>query len=245
MAEKSIDKQRTTEQQLAEIAKISDEELFQRLGTDPEGLNQVEAGDRLEEYGRNIIDTGNANSLFKRVREAIINPFNIVLLIVAGVTLVTDVIIAEKPNWATFLMLVFVVAVSGIISFVQEEKSNSAAQKLQNMITNRIDVIRNGSVMEVSIEEVVPGDVVKLASGDMLPGDVRFIETKDLFTDMSQLTGESQPVEKFAGPDPEGTEITELDNIGFMGSNIVSGSAKAVILTTGNRTYLGSMAKSL
>ena len=245
MAEKSLDKQRATEQQLAEIAKISDEELFERLGTDPEGLNQVEAGDRLEEYGRNIIDTGNANSLFKRVREAIINPFNIVLLIVAGVTLVTDVIIADKPSWATFLMLIFVVAVSGIISFVQEEKSNSAAQKLQNMITNRIDVIRNGSVMEVSIEEVVPGDVVKLASGDMLPGDVRFIETKDLFTDMSQLTGESQPVEKYAGPDPEGTEITELDNIGFMGSNIVSGSAKAVILTTGNRTYLGSMAKSL
>ncbi|MBO7514473.1 MAG: magnesium-translocating P-type ATPase [Lachnospiraceae bacterium] len=245
MAEKSIDKQRATEQQLAEIAKITDEELYQRLSTDPEGLNQVEASERLEEYGRNIIDTGNANSLFKRVRAAIINPFNIVLLIVAGVTLVTDVILADKPSWATFLMLVFVVAVSGVISFVQEEKSNSAAQKLQNMITNRIDVIRNGSVIEVSIEEVVPGDVVKLASGDMLPGDVRFIETKDLFTDMSQLTGESQPVEKFAGPDPEGTEITELDNIGFMGSNIVSGSAKAVILTTGNRTYLGSMAKSL
>ena len=111
MAEKSIDKQRATEQQLAEIAKITDEELYQRLSTDPEGLNQVEASERLEEYGRNIIDTGNANSLFKRVRAAIINPFNIVLLIVAGVTLVTDVILADKPSWATFLMLVFVVVV--------------------------------------------------------------------------------------------------------------------------------------
>lgn len=79
----------------------------------------------------------------------------------------------------------------------------------------------------------------------MLPGDVRFIETKDLFTDQFQLTGESQPIEKFAGPDPEGSDITELDNIGFMGSNIVSGSAKAVIITTGSSTYLGSMAKSL
>ncbi len=79
----------------------------------------------------------------------------------------------------------------------------------------------------------------------MLPGDVRFIETKDLFTDQSRLTGESQPIEKFAGPDPEGSDITELDNIGFMGSNIVSGSAKAVIITTGSSTYLGSMAKSL
>ncbi|MBR3268241.1 MAG: magnesium-translocating P-type ATPase [Oscillospiraceae bacterium] len=245
MAEKNTEKQRAAEQQLAEIAKISDEELFKRLDTDEEGLNQVEASDRLEEYGKNIIDTGNENSLAKRVREALINPFNVVLLIVAAVTLVTDVIIAEKPSWATFLMLIFVVAVSGIISFVQAEKSNSAAQKLQNMISNRIDVIRNGSSMEIDIEDAVPGDVVKLASGDMLPGDVRFIETKDLFIDQSQLTGESNPIEKFAGPDPVGDDITELDNIGFMGSNIISGSAKAVILTTGNRTYLGSMAKSL
>ena len=245
MADHKIEKKRAVEQQLAEIAKITDEELFQRLKTDAEGLNQVEAADRLEEYGRNIIDTGNDNNLLKRIWGAIINPFNIVLLIVAGVTLVTDVIISTEPSWATFLMLIFVVIVSAVISFVQEEKSNSAAQKLQNMITNKIDVIRNGSSMEISIEEVVPGDIVKLASGDMLPGDVRFIETKDLFTDQSQLTGESQPVEKFAGPDPEGSEITELDNIGFMGGNIVSGSAKAVILTTGNQTYIGSMAKSL
>lgn len=245
MAENKNEKKRAVEQQLAEIAKITDEALFQRLNTDPEGLNQVEAADRLEEYGRNIIDTGTGNSLLKRIWGAIINPFNIVLLIVSGVTLVTDVIIPKHPSWATFLMLIFVVVVSAIISFVQEEKSNSAAKKLQNMITNKLDVIRNGSCMEISIEEIVPGDVVKLASGDMLPGDVRFIETKDLFTDQSQLTGESQPVEKFAGPDPEGSEITELDNIGFMGSNIVSGSAKAVILTTGNQTYIGSMAKSL
>ncbi|MCR5168085.1 MAG: magnesium-translocating P-type ATPase [Oscillospiraceae bacterium] len=245
MAENKNEKKRIVEQQLAEIAKLSDVELYKRLDTDTEGLNQVEASDRLEEYGKNIIDLGNENNLFKRIRKAIINPFNIVLLIVAGVTFVTDVIIASEPNWATFLMLIFVVAVSGIISFVQEEKSNSAAQKLQSMITNRIDVIRNGSSIEISIEDAVPGDVVKLASGDMLPGDVRFIETKDLFIDQSQLTGESQPVEKFAGPDPVGSEITELDNIGFMGSNIISGSARAVILTTGNQTYIGSMAKSL
>ena len=245
MAEKKNEKKRAVEQHLAEIAKISDEELFRRLETDPEGLNQVEASERLEEYGPNIIDTGNENSLARRIREAIINPFNIVLLIVSVVTLVTDVIIADEPSWATFLMLIFVVAVSGIISFVQEQKSNSAAQKLQNMITNKIDVIRNGTCMEIGIEEAVPGDIVKLASGDMLPGDVRFIETKDLFIDQSQLTGESRPIEKFAGPDPEGDDITELDNIGYMGSNIISGSAKAVILTTGNGTYLGSMAKSL
>ena len=245
MADHKTEKKQAAEQQLAAISKLDEASVFAQFKTDADGLNPVEASDRLEEYGRNIIDTGNENSLAKRLCEAIINPFNVVLLIVAAVTLVTDVIIAEKPSWATFLMLIFVVAVSGIISFVQSEKSNSAAQKLQSMITNKIDVIRNGISTEISIEEAVPGDIVKLASGDMIPGDVRFIETKDLFIDQSQLTGESNPVEKFAGPDPEGTEISELDNIGFMGSNIVSGSAKAIILTTGNSTYFGSMAKSL
>ena len=245
MTEAKTNKKQAVEQQLAAIGKLEDAEVLAQLNTDADGLNPVEASDRLEEYGRNIIDTGNENSLMKRIREALINPFNIVLLIVAAVTLVTDVIIAESPSWATFLMLLFVVIISGVISFVQSEKSNTAAQKLQNMITNKIDVIRNGISTEISIEEAVPGDIVKLASGDMIPGDVRFIETKDLFIDQSQLTGESNPVEKFAGPDPEGAEIAELDNIGFMGSNIVSGSAKAVILTTGNRTYFGSMAKSL
>ncbi len=245
MAEKNEEKKQLVEKELAYISTLSDEDLFKKLNTDEEGLNQVEASDRLEEYGKNIIDTGNENSLFKRVREAIINPFNIVLLIVAGVTLVTDIIIPKEKSYATFIMLIFVVAISSIISFVQSEKSNNAAQKLQKMISNKIDVIRNGISMEIDIEEAVPGDIVKLASGDMIPGDVRFIETKDLFIDQSQLTGESNPVEKFAGPDPTGSEISELNNLGFMGSNIVSGSAKAVILTTGNSTYFGSMARSL
>ena len=245
MADSKADRRTEVEHRLSELSRLSDPEIFETLHTDAEGLNQVEAADRLEEYGPNIIDSGSENNLFRRIREALINPFNLVLLIVAGVTLVTDVILSDEPTWLTFLMLIIVILISAVISFVQTEKSNSAAQKLQKMISNRIDVIRNGSVTEIDITEVVPGDIVKLASGDMLPGDVRFIETKDLFIDQSQLTGESNPVEKFAGPDLSGDTISELDNLGFMGSNIVSGSAKAVVLTTGSRTYFGSMAKSL
>ena len=245
MAEKQTDNRYQVEKKLTELSRLSDEEILNLMKTDTEGINQVEASARLEEYGPNIIDSGNENNLFERVKEAIINPFNIVLLGVAGITLVTDVIIAEKPSWSTFLMLVIVILISGVISFVQTEKSNNAAQKLQKMISNRIDVIRNDIVMDVDISEIVPGDIVKLASGDMIPGDVRFIETKDLFIDQSQLTGESNPIEKFAGPDPEGDTISELDNLGFLGSNIVSGSAKAVVLATGNKTYFGSMARSL
>ena len=242
---KNDNRSRETERELIEVSRLTDEQLFEKYKTDPKGLNQVEAAERLEEYGRNIIDVSNENSLFSRIKDAVVNPFNIVLMIVAVVTLFTDVILSDQPNPATFIMLVMVILISGIIAFVQSEKSNSAAQKLQKMIANKIDVIRNGSVMEIDIDEAVPGDIVKLAAGDMIPGDVRFIESKDLFIDQSQLTGESNPVEKFAGPDPEGESLTDIDNIGFMGSNIVSGSAKGVILATGNHTYFGSMAKSL
>ena len=242
---KDTGRSREVEQNLIAISKLDDAALYEKFGTEPDGLNPVEASERLDEYGRNIIDVSSENNLLSRLKDALINPFNIVLMIVAAVTLVTDVILADQPNPATFIMLVLVILISGIISFVQSERSNSAAQKLQKMISNRIDVIRNGSTVEIDIEEAVPGDVVKLASGDMIPGDVRFIESKDLFIDQSQLTGESNPVEKFAGPDEEGDDITGLDNIGFMGSNIVSGSAKAVVLATGNQTYFGSMAKSL
>ena len=237
--------QQEAEKKLIGLSRKTDAELYGQYGTDTDGLNQVEAAERLEEYGKNIIDAGSENRLLNRIKDALINPFNVVLLIVTVVTLFTDVIIAESPSWATFIMLVTVILISGVISFVQSERSNSAAQKLQKMISNKIDVIRNGSVMEIDIEEAVPGDIVQLASGDMIPGDVRFIETKDLFIDQSQLTGESNPVEKFAGVDEDGEDITGLDNIGFMGSNIVSGSAKALILATGNSTYFGNMAKSL
>ena len=240
----NIERKGEVEKILLELSALDQKALFERYQSDEEGLDPVQAADRLEEYGRNIIDFGKEKSLAVRIKDAIINPFNIVLLVVALITFITDVVLADEPSVATFAMLVAVIIISATISFVQEEKSNNAAKKLQGMITNKLDVIRNGVEMEVEIEELVPGDIVKLASGDMIPGDVRFIETKDLFIDQSQLTGESNPVEKFTTSET-GVGVTDLANIGFMGSNIVSGSAKAIILTTGEETYFGSMAKSL
>ena len=232
------------EKTLLELSSMDQKALFEKYETDEYGLDPVQASDRLEEYGKNIIDFGKEKSLAARIKDAIINPFNIVLLVVALITFITDVVMADEPSFATFIMLVAVIIISATISFVQEEKSNNTAKKLQGMISTKLDVIRNDVEIEVDIEELVPGDIVKLASGDMIPGDVRFIETKDLFIDQSQLTGESNPVEKFTTSDSN-VGVTDLANIGFMGSNIVSGSAKAIILTTGGDTYFGSMAKSL
>ena len=115
---------KSVENVIVDYAKKDINQLFLDFNTRKTGLNQIEADERLEEYGKNIIDIQNSNNLFERLKEAIINPFNIVLIVVAIITYITDVIIAETPSYATFVMLVIIVILSAIISFIQTEKSN-------------------------------------------------------------------------------------------------------------------------
>ena len=233
-----------TENLLIENSKLKLDKLFKKYGTSQEGISITNIDDKLEEYGKNIIDIKDNNTIWHRLKEAFINPFNIVLTIVAIITFITDVVIATNKDYATFILITSTILISAIISYKEQTKSEIAARKLKKMITNKMEVIRDGNQVTVDIENIVPGDIVKLSSGDMIPGDVRFIETKDLFIDQAALTGESNPVEKFSELKKYET-ITDISNIGFMGTNIVSGSSKAIVLTTGNNTYFGSMAKSL
>ena len=238
------EKQKYIEKSLKEDSKLENFELFQKYKTSDEGISVVEVDDRLEEYGKNIIEIKNENTIWHKLKEAFINPFNIVLMIVAVITFITDVIVATKSDYSTFILIVSTILISAIISLKEQTKSDNAAKKLKKMITNKMEVIRDDVQTTIEIENIVPGDIVKLSSGDMIPGDVRFLETKDLFIDQASLTGESNPVEKFTiCKDYE--NITDISNIGFMGTNIVSGSATAIVLATGNNTYFGSMAKSM
>ena len=239
------DKNKEIELKLKEYAKMNIPNILEELKTTNEGLSCVEIEEKQEEYGKNILDLKNNKTLLSRLKEAFINPFNIVLILVAIVTFFTDVIIATKKDYLTFMLIISTVIISAMISFFQQASSDKAAQKLKKMISNKIDVIRDGNQEVIDVEEVVPGDIVKLSSGDMIPGDVRFLEAKDLFIDQASLTGESNPVEKFVILKDNEAELTDLSNIGFMGTNVVSGSATAVIVGTGNQTYFGSMAKSL
>ena len=223
---------------------LPQEQLFKEFNTSYKGLSIVEIDDKIEEYGKNIIDIKNNNTLLNRLKDAFINPFNIVLILVSIITFITDIVIATKKDYATFILIISTIIISAMISFFQQAKSDKAAKKLQKMISNKVDVIRDEVQTEVDVENVVPGDIVKLSSGDMLPGDVRFLEVKDIFVDQASLTGESNPVEKFS-INKGNEEITDISNIGFMGTNIVSGTATAIVLTTGNHTYFGNMAKSL
>ena len=235
---------KNTEKLILDDSKLNIDKLLKKYNTSLEGISVVDVDDRINKYGRNIIDIKDNNTIWHRLKEALINPFNIVLFIVAIITYITDVVMATQKDYATFILIVSTILISAIISFNEQTKSQIAAKKLKKMISNKMDVIRDGNHVTIDIENVVPGDIVKLSSGDMIPGDVRFIETKDLFIDQAALTGESNPVEKFSDL-REFDTITDISNIGFMGTNIVSGSSTAVVLTTGNNTFFGTMAKSI
>ena len=232
------------EEKLKKYSKMSNDELYKELNSSDEGISIVDLEEKLEQYGKNIIDLKNNNTWLNKIKEAIINPFNIVLILVAIVTFITDVVIPVKKDFATFTLIISTIVISAIISIVQQTKSDNAAKKLKNMISNKVDVIRDGVPSIENVENIVPGDILKLSSGDMIPGDVRFLEVKDLFVDQASLTGESNPVEKFTKL-KEYEAITDISNIGFLGTNIVSGSAIAIVIGTGSSTYFGSMAKSL
>ena len=231
---------------LRRFAFTDEKELLTLLETSMQGISAVKAEERLEEVGSNVIVTDKEKGLLGRAIEAFVNPFNLVLFLVAIITFVTDVVLSETIDITTSAIILALILISSAIAFFQGERSNNAAASLSKMISNKADVWRDGQLAEINIDEVVPGDIVKLSAGDMLPGDVRFLTAKDAFIAQSALTGESAPVEKYADiRNSESDALTDISNIGFMGTNLLSGSATAVVMTTGNDTYFGAMAKSL
>lgn len=239
-------KQNESEKLLRNFAFLDLKDLFDHFSVSGSGLTAKQAEQLQEEYGKNIITTGQSNTTLHRLVNAVVNPFNIVLLIIAVITLFTDVIYSQHPDYITVCIILFLVIVSSLVAFIQGERSNSAAEKLSKMISNKADVLRDGVQTEIPIEDVVPGDMVRLSAGDMIPADIRFVFTKDAFVAQGSLTGESNPVEKYADIRSDREDaLTDLQNIGFMGTNMVSGSATGIVLATNNETYFGSMAKSL
>ena len=239
-------KQNESEKLLRNFAFLDLKDLFDHFSVSGSGLTAKQAEQLQEEYGKNIITTGQSNTTLHRLVNAVVNPFNIVLLIIAVITLFTDVIYSQPPDYVTVCIILFLVIVSSLVAFIQGERSNSAAEKLSKMISNKADVLRDGVQTEIPIEDVVPGDMVRLSAGDMIPADIRFVFTKDAFVAQGSLTGESNPVEKYADIRSDREDaLTDLQNIGFMGTNMVSGSATGIVLATNNETYFGSMAKSL
>jgi len=223
-------------------------ELFRKLETGPQGLDEEQAEDSRDKYGENKVTRGRKASLPKRLAEAFINPFTAILFALAVVSAITDIFLAkagEADPMAVIIITTMVLA-SGVLRFIQETRSGNAAENLLNMITTTTNVRRleNGN-QEIPLEEVVVGDIINIAAGDMIPADMRIIQAKDLFISQSALTGESISVEKTAHSVEKIDALAETANLALMGSDVISGSAVGVVVATGDDTIFGEMAKSV
>jgi Mg2+-importing ATPase len=214
------------------------------------GLSLTEVKDRLHTYGLNEVAHEKAPKWYVQFFEAFLNPFIGVLVVLAIISLITDVIIQAPADrdYTTVIVISIMVILSAMLRFVQEFRSNQAAEKLKSMVKTTATVLREQTGREeIDIKQLVPGDIILLSAGDMIPADVRIMQSKDLFVSQAMLTGEALPVEKTETVNKKADKISplDLDNVCFMGTNVVSGTAHAVVVNTGSETYFGSLSKSL
>ncbi len=223
--------------------------LLDKFGWSLSGLTEKQVGDSKKKYGDNIIVSGKKDSVPKRICAAFINPFTLVLFVLAIVSAITDIVLADSgdKDCTTVVIISTMVFISGVLRFVQEARSGNAARKLQKMISVTSCVQRaNSGKTEIPPEEIVVGDIIHLSAGDLVPADVRILSAKDLFINQSALTGESEPVEKTSNISrTENIALTDICNLAFTGSTVISGTATAVAVTVGKDTLFGSLAKTL
>ncbi len=241
---------KTTKERLATAIQVPLDESLTFYHTSLNGLTEEQVEKNRDLYGENVITKGQEDSILKKIYESIINPFTIILLVIAVISLVTNVWLAKpgQEDPTTSIIIVVLVLISGGIRFVQELRSDKAATNLSKMIVNTATVIRQGEIQEVPIDDLVVGDVVKFSAGDMIPADLLLFESRDFFVQQSGLTGESDSVEKLAltkATVQQSDSLLEATSLAFMGTNVLSGSAKAVVLAVGDDTMMGAIEQTL
>jgi P-type Mg2+ transporter len=241
--------------QLSELCACGPEEALARLDASRTGLTEEQVGARLKQYGPNGVTREKPPTWYMQLFHAFLTPFNGVLFTVSVVSLFSDVIFAspEDRSFRTIIVLLTMVLLSTLLRFWQEFRSNKAAEELKAMVTSTTAVLRAGMErpQEIPISKLVPGDIIYLAAGDMIPADIRLLSAKDLFVSQAMLTGEAIPLEKHAvAPtrviaDDATQSVLERETACFMGTNVVSGTAIAVVAATGDATHFGAMAKDI
>ena len=227
-------------------------EVLSQVESGPQGLTQSEAEARLEKNGANKLTEQKKVSMIKRFFMQLVNPMIIVLMVAAAVNLVTviiDRVNGGNESFAEFIIIVAVVLLNAILGVIQEGRAEQAIAALKEMTASTCKVVRDGIVKQVKNEDLVVGDIVVLEAGDSVPADCRLIEAASLKAEEAALTGESVPSEKFEGtlsaPDGKDVPLGDRKNMVYMGSTIVYGRAKAVVVATGMDTEMGKIADVL
>ena len=212
------------------------------------GLSTSEAQDSTHKLGLNQISQSKPKKWYHYFFQSFFSTFNRILLGIILVLIYTDVFLPEKPSYANIIVILVLVTASTFLEFFEEYRSNKAAEKLKELVATTSIVIRDGKEIKIPIREITLGDIVLLSAGSMIPADLRIIESKDLYVGQSTLTGESDAVKKVDTSElklEEINSITDLDTICFMGTNVISGSAKGIVIKIADNTYLGKIAHTL
>jgi len=241
---------KTAKERLTDALRMSVVDTMTFFNTSRLGLTEEQVEENRDLYGENELTKGQEDSIVKKIYESIINPFTVILLLIALVSLVTNVWLAKpgQEDPTTFIIIVVLVLLSGSIRFVQELRSDKAANNLSRMIVNTVTVVREGKEQEIPITELVVGDIIRLSAGDMLPADVLILDSRDFFVQQSGLTGESDAVEKvcLAKSDEQKLDsLLETESLAFMGTNVISGRATALVLVVGDETMMGAIEQTL
>ena len=237
---------------LRHVAPVARDELFVELGSREEGLASDQVESAREFYGTNAVAQAAKKPLPLRLLAAFADPFTYILIFIAAISVLTDWVFATgtERDLSTPLIIGAMVLVSGVLRFVQDEKSTVAAEALAEMVESTAEVERDGDGgNETPIDEIVVGDVIHLSSGDIVPADLRIFAARDLFVSQASLTGESEPIEKRAELAEDGAVIgralTDLEDLAFMGSTVISGNARGIVVATGARTMFGEATGTL
>lgn len=226
------------------------EEFILNMKLDIEhGLNDNQVDENIIKYGRNELNNAKTKKWYQYFFNSLMSPFNLILIGIILVLIYTDIILTTPPNYANIIVIIVLILLSTLLDFVVVYKSNKDAANLKKLIATTATVIRNGKQVKLPIENLTIGDIVLLSAGDLIPGDLRLIESNNLHVSQSSLTGESEAIEKFSNTQLESEEdienITDLDNICFMGTNVTSGSGKGVIFKIAKNTYFGKISNTI
>lgn len=224
------------------------DEFLKKHNLNEKGLTSKQAEINIKEFGLNETKKAKPKKWYNYLLQSLLTPFNCILIGISIILIYTDIYLAIEPSYANIIVIAILVTASTLLDFFESYRSNKAAEKLREIVETTTTVIRDNKEINIPVKNVTLGDIVLLSAGSIIPADLRIIESKDLYVGQASLTGESDNIKKTVELEnnQEGLDsISDFDNICFMGTNVISGSAKGVVIKIGDSTYFGKIANTV
>ncbi len=224
------------------------DEFLKKHNLNEKGLTSKQAEINIKKFGLNETKKAKPKKWYNFLLQSLLTPFNCILIGISAILIYTDIYLAIEPSYANIIVIAILVTASTLLDFFESYRSNKAAEKLREIVETTTTVIRDNKEINIPVKNVTLGDIVLLSAGSIIPADLRIIESKDLYVGQASLTGESDNIKKtveLENNQEELDSISDFDNICFMGTNVVSGSAKGVVIKIGDSTYFGEIANTV